>query len=169
MEEKNSLDYSEEEERLQREVINEVRSESSEIVHIPNLEIHQHGEALRVRYEKVATMLLQGYTSRQIMDKFAKEWGIERDSVRVNYIQATRKLMQNDVNLSFDEMVTDIWMKYDYIYKRFMEEDNTWGMKATLDAKLRMLTNTGMTNDDLGPVRVIEISITKPPEDKDEE
>jgi len=32
-----------------------------------------------------------------------------------------------------------------------------------------MLTNTGMTNDDLGPVRVIEISITKPPEDKDEE
>lgn len=135
---------------------------ADEILEVSNIEMAGRLPSTQARIITVGRELLQGFNAGQIAQKYAPIWNINEDTIKRTYCVQARKAMREDAFDSLENMMTDIWLKYGHVYNRFAQEENTWGMKATLDAQLRMLAVVGMSKNEVGPVKLIEINIVDP-------
>lgn len=157
---KKELEKLEQQKRQELEKLIEKKSTSDKIHQdVPNLVLSNRKHEHRVRYAIVAKHLLQGYSASQIADKFHQKWNIQPETIVRVYCPGARKAMREDMLTSLDDMITDVWLKYDHVYQRFHEMNDVWGMKSTLDAKMRMLAHVGMGQQENVPIQVVEVNI----------
>lgn len=81
------------------------------------------------RVTEVETALGMGYTERQIVKRFAKEWGITNKSMRSNYITRAKRNIRERANLTRSEArgaSLDFWHRRmtRYLYQERQNEAN---------------------------------------------